>query len=1226
MKAKLFNSLWGISLLTLLLFPLSLTAQLIPSTTSSSVTSLYSFTIHDNYVYLGGEEIVKIVDISDLSSVRTIFVFRFDRHSLCTAIPRPYCLSNIIDHIFPLADNLLACGSNGGVGGCSLFAGSANTSFTPINNFTVPLSGNVRRKTSKLSSQLSYIQNSIFVNTENDIIYTQYYDIAASSFTLGLRNFDEFTSTSSPTASSGIPNIISTFDSIRSSQTRNFFFNSPTVGRIFRHASTSTIDFDYIHIPYTEIVQESSVTGLDYEYLTPSFHGRLARICANDRGQFATNPNSPFNSFIGTFNKITIDCRQALGVRYSIDSSYVSIALKDIFILDSENIYGFFTSQNTAEELIQSSAVCKFISDRASTGQDFNIEKGFTSVYYDGYDSMAVSENTGWTCADPSARVTGDLFEATIINVLHMTVVFNEASLAFNKHFEGIVMDVTAVTTSSGSRNITLFYATTFDGYLIKMKVDGSISLVGEFRVTSNTKLINPEIHQINNNKYLFAISNNKLVKISLQLCHSYSTAITCYYDPECVWDNSTISCVQYDLTSVRDVPLDSDLIVDDTCQLSLLNYTLQSLNLSVQCQVKLPDLLPNIIVSTISGVSVATANSNYARHSNTYAIILITGLESLTGYRTTVKLNYVFGIVPDLVLVAYTQFEEVVGSSPSLTPICPSASTYSYINVTSPIDSFVALTVCANCISTQFCIATDMYTATVPYTFPWANCMLTTTLHNAVGLVANSSTCPSVNFNRCITANPGSFQHLNFAFITNSTSVTVVLEDGISPMEFGILEYTFTYDGMDYNLNSRKFEINALKPDTLLTILYTASTQCGLAFNASQSVTTDSDWSRVDSCQFSVDSSGLVFLVTFENIELCQGNLRDCIEVVSTCPLSFSSETSNSVTYAGVVEEGKLCTADVFPSGERRLLAYYGCTARLFIPITYSISNLVIDDITTNSVRVSYSILPSGRHYESIVSLLDSSDVVIQKYTQYRLTGSNLITGFGNLEENTVYNIRIEIAGDQETVNFNTEQSSLFNMSCSPISNYSVEQVVNTDTYQVMVIRNIQCTLGINADVVCAGIFDETSQNINASSFTILNTLLSPTKFTDNFAFGLFKNISVCPNYTDTNYRYIYTDSIIQSYVALPPISTTATATSTTAQPSSIPLIVITASVALFYLAVGTSSFTVLTSAGGLFLLFVLIVCYPNLLKKQELKTANKQEKEDYEMSGMNNPISDSS
>ena len=1216
MVANLFTTLWRISFVTALLLPI-LTAQSIDATSSNSIPSLYSFVIHNGHVYLGGEQVVEVVNLTDLTSIQTVTVPRFAQYSFCTFVPNIYCTSNIIDHIFPFNGSLLACGSNGGVGGCSLFQGSPDTNFTRINKFTIQLSGNV------LNANLFYLQNSIFLNLENNVIYSQYYYIEKNSFTLGLYNFTDFTTTASPTDSSGISEITSTYDSLRTAQTRDYFFNSPTLGTIFRYASTNTIDFDFIHIPFTEIVLERAVAGLDYEYLTNSFHGRLARICANDLGQFTNT-----KTFLGTFNKITIDCRQALGVRYSSSSSYVSIALKEIFILDSQNIFGFFTSQNTAEDLIQSSAVCRFISNRTAPGQDFNIETGFNSVYYTGYQPDPTSGNTSWTCAHPTTRVFTDLYGATIINILHRVVVFNEASLAFDKHFEAIITDTTPVTTSSGSRNITLFYATTFDGYLIKMKVDTTISVVSQFKVTENTKIINPQIQEINNVKYLFAISSNQMLKVSLQLCHSYVTGVTCYRDPECVWEIATKSCIQYDLISIRDVPPNPSLIVDDTCQLTLLSSDMETLIFSLQCQVKLPDIDPLISITLVSGASVSTAASNFVRESNTSARIEITDLESLTGYRITVELDYIYGVVSELVLVAYTEFVQISTSSSALTPICPSADAFSSINVTAPVDAFAALTVCIVCNSNQFCFATETYNSVVPFTFPWANCALSASLYTPEGFVVNSSSCSSVDFNRCDSPNKGMFQHVNITFVTTPTSITIDLSPGVSPQESGITQYTFTVDGMDYVYSDSQIVINDLKPNTSVTIMYTATTECGSTFSDSEIITTDTEWSQVDNCQLTIDGSQLKFQVTIETTGLCQGDLKDCVEIVSTCPLSYVSETPDTLNYAGSFMEDTICTVDVFPFGQPTLTAYYGCSASLYIPIIFSIDSISIQDTTTNSVFFQYSISPSGKNYELSIRLLETaSGTVLESFFAGLPTKADIPVAFGNLEPSTNYTIEIKIQNELETEPFKTQQLIQDDNSCSPIDDYILRQGSN-GKFTVEVIRDIQCPEGTTVDYICYGTVSPLS--ITMDNFTLASYITPEISLKFDFAFGLFTAIATCPPLNNSNYRFIFPSSVHQSYVATSITTTMAQTTTpvttmTPVTPVTQPLTVILASIYLFYVAVATSSLTVLTSAGGLILLFGLILYYPKMLKKQEMKTAIKIENEGGELSGMNNPIGDS-
>ena len=80
---------------------------------------------------------------------------------------------------------------------------------------------------------------------------------------------------------------------------------------------------------------------------------------------------------LSTKSRLTVE-----RIRYPTDTYYVSVTLKELFIIDSNNIYGFFTSQNTAEKYVQSSAVCKFISDRNDDTVAFNLETGFRDVYF----------------------------------------------------------------------------------------------------------------------------------------------------------------------------------------------------------------------------------------------------------------------------------------------------------------------------------------------------------------------------------------------------------------------------------------------------------------------------------------------------------------------------------------------------------------------------------------------------------------------------------------------------------------------------------------------------------------------------------------------------------------------------------------------------------------------------------------------------------------------------
>ena len=634
-------SFLSISIFIIAVVSASPTAQ-VSSVKSQTVDYLYSFTFRDDTVLLGGDEIVDVVEVSDLTlrAGESRTVTRFNQLAVCPLAPQPFCTANVIDHVFQFTGSFLACGSNGGEGGCSFFEdGTA----TPMNEITIHLSGNVRPDGSPLTAD--YIKNSIYFNPDNDVIYSLYTNI------LDLFDFADFAPGSTPSSSSDIPFLLTSNDPAKQPQSTNFFFNTPTPGNIFKYAYDNSAALEYIHIPFTEVVLEQPLSmDLDYTFLLNSYHGRLARICANDLGQF-TSPEA-----IGTFNKITIDCRQTLGIRYPADTFYVSVALKELFIIDSDNIFGFFTSQNTAEEYVQSSTVCKFISDRTNYTQTFNLETGFNDVYFSGYDPSPVAEIIGWDCSDPDGRVVSpspaNLYAATTVNVLHRTVVYNQASLAFDKHFESVVRDTTSVMTSGGVvEEIVLFYATTYDGYIIKMKVGTDVSLLGEFCV-SDSELFNAEIREIGGEKYLFAISNNQLLKISLQLCSHYDSAVDCQRDPECVWSNTSRSCNQYDKVSVR---VESTVrVVDDTCRISFEASTEVALTFSLVCDVMLPtEVAPVISAVTLDGTVVS--DITYTKDNDTYATVLVRGLQPITPYIITVELGYLYGYVPDLTIIAYT-------------------------------------------------------------------------------------------------------------------------------------------------------------------------------------------------------------------------------------------------------------------------------------------------------------------------------------------------------------------------------------------------------------------------------------------------------------------------------------------------------------------------------------------------------------------------------------------
>ena len=1195
----------------------STTAQQVSSIKSPTVDFLYSFTFRDDTILIGGNMIVDVVDASDLTLLasQSKAVPRFSQVTICLIELQSFCTANVIDHVFQFAESFLACGSNGGEGGCSLL----DNATAPIREIQIHLSGNVRPDSSALKED--FIKNSIYFNPDNEFIYSLYENI------LELFDFTDFAPGSMPTMTSGIPFLITSNPSGTMPQSDNFFFNTPTPGNIFKYEYESSTNFEYIHIPFTEVILEQPVsTGLDYTFLLNSYHGRLARICANDIGQF-TSPAT-----FGTFNKITIDCRQALGIRYPTDTYYVSVALKELFIIDPDNIFGFFTSQNTAEEYIQSSTVCKFISDRnditpSSNRENFDLEKGFKDAYFSGYDPNLVAE-MNWDCSDPLSRIVNSidstmaataaqLFEATIVNVLHRTVVYNQASLAFDKHFVSVVMDTTRVVTSNGSEDIVVFYATTFDGYLIKMKVGTDVSLLGEFSV-SDSELLNAEIREINGIQYLFAISNSQLLKISLQLCSHYDSAVACQQDPECLWNISTRTCEQYDKVSVREELTLG--VVDDTCRISFSTSTKNSLTFNLNCDVMLPPKTP--VISAVALDNTAVSMGNYQNDNATSALITVEGLLPLTPYIITVELNYLYGFVPDLRVIEYTEVN-LEGIIEDIFFVCPAAADDTTITLASAVTFPDYLQVCAACGSNQFCSVITS-SSSVAFDFPWSNCLVTTESFTSTGVKADSSSCTTVQYNRCNQSSP--FTHLDFSFETTATTITVTLYNGIPMQQYGITGYMFTINDVHQNLTGNKVMFNSgLKPSNWYTVDYNAYTECGSVFSASIDVKTLDDWSRVENCMFSSD--GLIFSYTITDLALCPNGTSNCMDILtSNCELTPLQVSVNTVSYTVTLSTG-ICTVNVYPAGRIDLLSYYGCNERFSPPDTYEIS-FGTNTTTTNSVSFNFTITSSSQYFQGEIRLLDTTNNVVQSYSlSYQATGT-FATGFNDLDQNTTYTIEISVGNVVQTRGFTTGSSSL-SLPCSPLGDYNV--VFVGELFDLEIERNNDCPAGRAVTHICLITFDDNNDDITIETtdsvpFTLLKRTFTGLDREKSHAFALVNGTN-CSDVQDSEYRCIYSDSLYQTTIVTPTTITISRSTSTpTTVIPGISVALVSSSVGLFYTAVGTSSITVVFSAGGLSVMFALILIYPKLLKKSEAGSNTKAtlDTDTYEMSGMNNPIDD--
>ena len=619
----------------------------------------------------------------------------------------------------------------------------------------------------------------------------------------------------------------------------------------------------------------------------------------------------------------------------------------------------------------------------------------------------------------------------------------------------------------------------------------------------------------------------------------------------------------------------------------------------------------PNISAVTLDNTVVSMISYNQVN--STYAVISVRGLAAVTPYILTVELNYLYGFVPDLTMIAYTE-SILMGVDVTLPFVCPTA----VVDISITLDSTVTfpdyLQVCVTCVSNQFCSVVTSSSA-VAFDFPWSDCEVTTESFTTAGVKANSSSCPTFLYNRC--SQSSSFTHLSFSFESTPTTITARLYDGIPMQQYGITGYVFTINGVQRTLTgSNTIVFSSLTPSTQYTVEYNASTECGNMFGTSTTVTTLSDWSRVENCAFSSD--GQVFNYTITDRMLCLDNLSNCMDTMtSNCDLTLAQVNGNTLTY-DVTLSTSICTVSVFPVGRYDLVSYYGCIERFSRPITYQIS-IHTHTTTSNSVSFSFTIMSSSQYFKGKVRLLDAASSVVQEYSLLYQSTGNFETGFYDLDQNTTYTIEISVDNVKRELEFTTDRS-LLSLRCSPLGDYNVE--FSCDSFQLKIVRNNNCPAGMAATNICLFTFNNDTIETNVSvPFTVSShpfTGLDPMK---SYAFALV-NGTVCPPLASSAYRFIYSDSVYQTTTST---ITTTNAPTVTTPPTGINLPLVTSAVSLFYTAVGTSSISVVISAGGLSVMFGLIIIYPKLLKKSGgSNTKPPLDTDTYEMSGMNNPIDD--
>ena len=118
---------------------------------------------------------------------------------------------------------------------------------------------------------------------------------------------------------------------------------------------------------------------------------------------------------------------------------------------------------------------------------------------------------------------------------------------------------------------------------------------------------------------------------------------------------------------------------------------------------------------------------------------------------------------------------------------------------------------------------------------------------------------------------------------------------------------------------------------------------------------------------------------------------------------------------------------------GRNDLLSYYGCVESFSPPIQFKFLLTLLP--TENSVSFNFTIMSSNQYFQGKISLLDSSDNIVQEYSlRYQPVGT-ITTGFYGLNQNTTYSIEISVGNLMQEIYFTTNSlSSGQNISCSPL------------------------------------------------------------------------------------------------------------------------------------------------------------------------------------------------
>ncbi|XP_029474421.1 semaphorin-4D-like isoform X1 [Rhinatrema bivittatum] len=315
---------------------------------------------------------------------------------------------------------------------------------------------------------------------------------------------------------------------------------------VIRHSENSPKgEDDKVYFFFTEV-------SVEFEFLSKVLIPRVARVCKGDQGGLRI-----LQKKWTTFLKATLLCRMP-------EWNYVFNVVNDVFVLKSPSlkeplIYGVFTAQLNN---IGVSAVCAY--NMSSIEEVFAKGKYMQSATVEQSDTKWVRYNGEIPKPRPGACINSfdramnynsslSLPDKTLQFVKDHPLMYDSVTPMGNKpqlvkrdvNYTQIVVD--RVRALDGNIYNVMFISTD-EGILHKaINSEHGMHIIEEIKLFSSSEPVQTLLlSSKENQRYIYAGSNSRVVQTPLAFCMKYQTCLDCVLsrDPYCAWNPHEFSCV----------------------------------------------------------------------------------------------------------------------------------------------------------------------------------------------------------------------------------------------------------------------------------------------------------------------------------------------------------------------------------------------------------------------------------------------------------------------------------------------------------------------------------------------------------------------------------------------------------------------------------------------------------------------------------------------------------